>query len=87
LEALEHVQRRATKLERGLENKSYGQKLRELELFTLEKKKLRGDVALYSDLKGDCGKVGIDLFCQVTREMVTAPSCTWGGSGISCQGF
>lgn len=52
--------------EKGCEHKAYGDWLRELGLFDVEKRRLRGDlIAHYSSLRGGCGEVGV-LCSQVT---------------------
>ena len=72
---MERVQRRATKMLRGLQHLPCKDRRRELGLFSLEKRRLQGDlIATFQDLKGAYRQEGSQLFDRAddsrTRGMV-----------------
>ena len=66
MELLERVQRRATKMIRGMERLPYKNMLRDLGLLSLEKRRLQGDfIVHFQYLKGDYKQEGNQLFTRV----------------------
>jgi len=69
MKLLERVQRRATKMIRGMEHLSYRERLRELGLLSLEKRRLREDlIGAFQYIKGACKKAGEGHFTSTCRD-------------------
>ncbi|GAB0204922.1 hypothetical protein GRJ2_002957800 [Grus japonensis] len=78
MELLEQAQRRATKLIRGLEHLSYEDRLRELGLFSLEGRRLRGDLTVaFQYLKGAYRKAGEGLFTRASSDSTRDKTMKW----------
>ncbi|PKU40144.1 hypothetical protein llap_9555 [Limosa lapponica baueri] len=79
MDLLEQVQQRVTKMIRGMEHFCYGDRLRELESFSLEKRRLWGElIVAFQYLKGNYRRDGEGLFIREYSDRT-------GGNGFKLE--
>ena len=85
VEALERVQRRFTRMFPGMEGRSYEERLRDLRLFSLERRRLRGDlIEVYKMIRGIDRVDGQRLFPRL--EMASTRGHNFKVSGSRYRG-
>ncbi|CAM4621975.1 unnamed protein product [Caretta caretta] len=83
---LEQVQRRATRMIRGMENLSYERRLKEFGLFSLTKRRLRGDmIALYKYIRGINTGEGEELFKLSTNVDTRINGYNWPSGSLDLK--
>ena len=71
IEKLEKIQRRLTKMIPRLRNKSYEERLKELNLFSLEKRRVRGDLIMLFKIFNGFANMNIQKYVSVDQSNVT----------------
>ncbi|CAM5146921.1 unnamed protein product [Eretmochelys imbricata] len=88
VDKLERAQRRATKMIRGLRHMTYEERLRELGLFSLQKRRVKGGlIAAFNDLNGGSKEDGAQLFSVVADDRARSKGLKlqWGRSRLDIR--